>query len=872
MDKLKSIAKSVAKVMVRLPKKLVIGILIGLIVFILIVGSILVISLDDSKDNTKTNTNNASYAANQYSTNINIDLSTGEITSKYSVEELWKQMQETENRALEYVTKPEQFKKILNAELITKYPDTRQNPDAPIEWNSDEMNDIKSKKIQGIIKIKRKDENENEKTLSYVSPETFQSYIDEYNKSGSESAKNNALSHFTLEAVTVGSATGQAATITKGQSITIPSGLGDTFTYMGWQKITSTTSTQYKLREKAGMNFDSEGFGKINGRYVIACTTTYGNVGDYVDFYQSNGNVLPCVIGDIKNQNDSGCNQWGHLNGHCVVEFVVDKTTWYNKKNNPGTSTNHPEWGGQTVVKAVNGGSYFEDPNFGLDNINETSSTTTANDGKESDTQNELADSTKENSEIEVQTETVYCVKVATWYEQTTTVTSDDPDVEAKNSTSYVMTATNINYQEMVKNYQMPFEYLWSYLVLGKNYDLVSELADLVYNSKLEITVYDSLEVDTNKTVNTYKKKTKHERDKKDSNGNVVKDSNGNTVKEEYYSYDPHTTTTVVTTKTNTIDAEVTLADVWFEKYSRNYKKSESSNPEQTNTSTAANTDYIIDNTTTTTFNGTITTYTGDTPSIEEKINKKVDDKHGPSFVSIFSSEKYYDDRRNILEGAPEWLFEMLKQNEDTADMVDLTKYLINKVTGDYTEFAKYDLSKYNPGEFTSISTGGGTVSATGNRQQKLNQLFPNGIPKSSGQMQQYLKTISVPGINKSGKKITLRVTVHKSVANDVLAVCQEAQDSGFRIYSIGGYCWRVRNNGSANPKLSDHALGTAVDINASENKSTRLNWGIYSPGSNQYSMPESGVVVQGFKKRGWTWGGNWRSYHDYMHFSFTGE
>ena len=49
---------------------------------------------------------------------------------------------------------------------------------------------------------------------------------------------------------------------------------------------------QYKLKEAAGMNFDSEGFGKIDGRYVIACTTTFGNVGDYIDFVQEDGSVL----------------------------------------------------------------------------------------------------------------------------------------------------------------------------------------------------------------------------------------------------------------------------------------------------------------------------------------------------------------------------------------------------------------------------------------------------------------------------------------------------------------------------------------------------------------------------------------------------
>ena len=157
---------------------------------------------------------------------------------------------------------------------------------------------------------------------------------------------------------------GGAASITAGQSINLPAGLGRYFTYMGWQMITSPSSNQYKLRQAAGMNFDSEGFGIINGRYVIACTTTFGNVGDYVDFYQSDGTVLNCIIGDIKNQSDPGCTQWGHNNGDVVVEFVVDKSSWYPSHPNVGSQGFHMELSGKNIVKAVNGGNYFTNPDF----------------------------------------------------------------------------------------------------------------------------------------------------------------------------------------------------------------------------------------------------------------------------------------------------------------------------------------------------------------------------------------------------------------------------------------------------------------------------------------------------------------------------
>lgn len=149
----------------------------------------------------------------------------------------------------------------------------------------------------------------------------------------------------------------------EGTEIVLPSGLGDVRTYMGWQCITNTSSTQYKLMQAAGMNFDNEGFGIIGDRYVVATTDTYGNVGDYIDVYQEDGSVLKCIIGDIKNQNDSGCNKWGHLNGHCVVESVVDKNTWYSGGSgnhaNPGTASCRPEWD-QNITKIVNKGNYFD--------------------------------------------------------------------------------------------------------------------------------------------------------------------------------------------------------------------------------------------------------------------------------------------------------------------------------------------------------------------------------------------------------------------------------------------------------------------------------------------------------------------------------
>ena len=140
----------------------------------------------------------------------------------------------------------------------------------------------------------------------------------------------------------------------------IPSGLGSIHTYMGWQKVTDRRSQQWAFKKAAGMTFDPEGFGVVDNRYVIACTSTYGNIGDYVDFYQEDGTVIPCIIGDFKNQNDPGCNAYGHLDGDCIIEFVVDQKSWYQSAHaNPGTDACHPEWN-QNITKAENVGSFYE--------------------------------------------------------------------------------------------------------------------------------------------------------------------------------------------------------------------------------------------------------------------------------------------------------------------------------------------------------------------------------------------------------------------------------------------------------------------------------------------------------------------------------
>lgn len=123
-------------------------------------------------------------------------------------------------------------------------------------------------------------------------------------------------------------------------TISVPAGLGKYYTYMNWNTVTARDSNQYKLREQAftkGVaNYDSDGYARINGRYVVAVTSKFGNVGDYIDIQTANGKTINAVIGDIKRTTDSGANEWGHEGGQVVLEYITNWNSHDNPKGDGG--------------------------------------------------------------------------------------------------------------------------------------------------------------------------------------------------------------------------------------------------------------------------------------------------------------------------------------------------------------------------------------------------------------------------------------------------------------------------------------------------------------------------------------------------------
>ena len=80
-----------------------------------------------------------------------------------------------------------------------------------------------------------------------------------------------------------------------------------------------TGSECYKVQlawQRKGAKHDALGFPTIDGKYMIACTQTFGQVGDEVVFYFDNGYELDCIITDTKDQTETygawPANEWGH--------------------------------------------------------------------------------------------------------------------------------------------------------------------------------------------------------------------------------------------------------------------------------------------------------------------------------------------------------------------------------------------------------------------------------------------------------------------------------------------------------------------------------------------------------------------------------
>lgn len=93
-------------------------------------------------------------------------------------------------------------------------------------------------------------------------------------------------------------------------------------TFMSYTAITDKTSNQYALQQ---MSYTDEmGFRKINNRYCVAIGTAFeAPVGQIFNVELDNGEIIPCIVGDIKDDRDTDASNVFTSQG-CCLEFIVD--------------------------------------------------------------------------------------------------------------------------------------------------------------------------------------------------------------------------------------------------------------------------------------------------------------------------------------------------------------------------------------------------------------------------------------------------------------------------------------------------------------------------------------------------------------------
>lgn len=302
-----------------------------------------------------------------------------------------------------------------------------------------------------------------------------------------------------------------------------------------------------------------------------------------------------------------------------------------------------------------------------------------------------------------------------------------------------------INYKSSISKYTMPFNYLWAFLVCGRDEEFISDFADLVLDSKIVISVYDNLTEIHETTIDAYNdilwKQTKTStRTKVD--GDIISSSEGPWNSPKIESSTHKYEINYIKTYTNSITVAVTDLNIWFMDYSVQYtyeivdegeeKQIEYLEPidnEKVTTQGDWNTisreekpvtnitgqvigtkvterqektdiitQHVYTQRTFTSIYHTIQykyTLNGD-PVVKEKTDPtlKEGDEGYPNFCTLYiESESAIG---NITD-VEEWLFAIIERNSDTVNMLELTKYMLYCATGTDFGVTSFEFGKLYP-------------------------------------------------------------------------------------------------------------------------------------------------------------------------------
>ncbi len=341
-------------------------------------------------------------------------------------------------------------------------------------------------------------------------------------------------------------------------------------------------------------------------------------------------------------------------------------------------------------------------------------------------------------------------------YNANYTVTENTADKITASYTTYTATKTQINYKSIVQKYTLPFNYLWSLLVMGESDEFVLNLAKLAYDSQIVIGVYDSTTTTVTTNTKNYTENFRENYQEHNLGENPGKPTSGWT--ETAYTYFEKDTKTYIS---NNTQIDIMYANTWIVELKTEYKRNQTQN-NYSNTTTIPDEDWSDNGTYSRTDVRTGTrinssgqeveyTYTVVEVYYREKkltgqsqqtqqdmyfdkyervktdIREKtdIDPNTDQNFVKLLRADV---NARTILFKPINvvWLCDMLSANSNTANMVDLTKYLINKAKNPDDTSLFFDFNIFEP----TIMNG---VTSAQNLSTYLRQFSHSGeAPKSS--------------------------------------------------------------------------------------------------------------------------------------------
>lgn len=787
MEEAKEILQKVKKVILKHPKRILqtIIIVIFLVMLIFMAGGTYIITVISGIFR-EDDWSSVPYVAGQLINSVFVN-EEGNIENNMSAQEAWDLMLENGSDVDEYLDTPEELARMMKAEIITQFPDIRENPDAEIDWDEVIENpDI----LQGIIKFKRADNNNNKSSLVYTTPETFQSYIDEYNSTGSEEARKNALSHFTLKkrASTVKMQTENE--IEQEQEAETEEDKKERNNEEEQEKETEEKDDESTEKKQTEMIKEVDGDG-YSQEYTSSAGITYkhykqgrtsgasyaGN--PYWDGTISSSGCGPTSVAILASGLTNLNYDPGVIAERMNAVATKDKTSSTTLKNQmdslgmPSEVISGPSAeiiqenlrNGKVMLVSVNNNTRFTGNShiMTIVDINSEGQVYVCNPSNSGEGWVDVSEITKGCKYIVVtdagatgiasssKSDSKYTAVVATWRQVKTEMSSTDDEADVEDGgTEYSMTTTDINYEEMVQPYTMPFEMLWALLVVGEDKNFIFELTDLIYNSEIEITIHDNLTTNTTTEEWHYTKRTKAivdatitaECEQKKATDTIENDEHDPCQDDEEY-----VTIKTVETQTNTLDIAITKANVWIVDYQNEYTYSEPTETTTTSKIEQEDEEYpesptrkgssysckhidnmkqklkekVTDDETKRVsftedinvkyYSKNINNYTNITNKTttqkyikgEPKTKEKTDEETKPNFVTIFRDRKYQQNKSAILD-FDQTFFEIIESNDNTKDMVDTMKYLLYKATGTSYGVEEFDKDRFVPGELASLN------------------------------------------------------------------------------------------------------------------------------------------------------------------------